>query len=302
MRLLAFCSSCILMSAFILNGAPGTTTEARRVFQDVVYSHVGDTNLSMDGELPLRGEGPFPTVILVHGGGWMRGERTRGVSPLFQPLRDAGMAWFSISYRLASDFGEIGSAVQDVVAAGHFLRDHAAEYNIDPNRIAVLGESAGGHLAAMAAFDEPKLFGAVVGFYSPTNLVDLAENSAFVPEQIRDVLRNSGFAPLLRMHLKSLSPVEKVRPDAPPFLLLHGTSDPVVPESQSEELQRRLKQAGVPCDLIIVKGGGHGMYYWDRFEPTVHWRSRAIEWLKANLNAPRQMPVADSLTHLPLAQ
>ena len=112
------------MSAFILNGDAGTTSDRRRVLHDVVYSHAGDTNLSMDGELPLRGEGPFPAVILVHGGGWIRGERTTGVSPLFQPLRDAGIAWFSISYRLASDYSEIGSAVQDVVAAGHFLRNY----------------------------------------------------------------------------------------------------------------------------------------------------------------------------------
>lgn len=263
---------------------------APRVFQNIVYSHAGDANLSMDGELPTQGEGPYPAVILVHGGGWIRGDRTTTVQPLFQPLRDAGFAWFSISYRLAADYVEIGSAMHDVLAAGHFLRDHATEYNIDPNRIAVMGESAGGHLATMAALEEPKLFSAVVAFYSPTNLIELAQTSSFVPEQIRDVLKNSALGPLLRMHLKSLSPVDKVRPDAPPFLLIHGTSDVVVPEEQSKEFQRRLKDAGVPCELITVKGAGHGMRYWDRYESASHWRSQMVDWLRVNLASTK--PVA----------
>src|SRR4051812_32951039 len=105
-----------LSAALCLMTAFSTTVFGAGLWRDVEYGRAGDTSLRMDGQTP-EGEGQFPAVILVHGGGWIRGDRVQTVEPLFKPLHDAGLAWFSISYRLAADYVEIGSAVQDVKAA-----------------------------------------------------------------------------------------------------------------------------------------------------------------------------------------
>ena len=126
--------------------------------KDVEYARAGKVSLRFDAHIP-NGAGPFAAVILVHGGAWVMGDKTNNVQPLIQPLTDAGFAWFSISYRLAGDVArnpigaamQLGTAESDVRRAVAFVKDHAAEYRVNPNRIALLGESAGGQLAAMAA-------------------------------------------------------------------------------------------------------------------------------------------------------
>src|SRR3954452_12951842 len=116
------------------------------VRRDIEYARVGDTRLAFDAAIPKTAE-PCPAVIVVHGGGWVRGDRRLDVAPLLDPLSDAGFAWFSISYRLMNDFTQFGAAIDDVSAAVRFVKTRAAEYRIDPDRIALLGESAGGQLA-----------------------------------------------------------------------------------------------------------------------------------------------------------
>ncbi len=118
--------------------------------EDIEYSRPGGVSLRMDAHIP-EGHGPFPAVIIVHGGAWVSGDRRANVHPLFQPLQDAGFAWFSISYRLATDIAQFGAGIVDVEEAVRYVKQHAAEYNIDPDRIALVGESAGAQLASMAA-------------------------------------------------------------------------------------------------------------------------------------------------------
>src|SRR5579863_4110937 len=129
--------------------APPVQESPVRTVNDIVYSRAGGADLVMDASLPASSI-PTAAIIIVHGGGWVRGDRRIDVRPLFKPLSDAGFAWFSISYRLASNVTEFGVAIDDVEAAVHYVKAHAAEYNIDTNRIALVGESAGGQLAAMA--------------------------------------------------------------------------------------------------------------------------------------------------------
>ncbi len=257
-----------------------TSTAGAATFSDIEYGKVGDLSLRMDGETPA-GPGPHPAVILVHGGGWIRGDRVWNVSPLFRPIHDAGFAWFSISYRLATDFFQFGVASQDVRTAIHHIRDNAARYGVDPNRIAILGESAGAHLAALAVLEEPKSVAAMVSLYGPMDLEDLAQTSTIVPAQIRDTLRNSAFGPLLAAHMRTLSPAQHIAPNPPPFLLIHGTSDPVVPISQSTAMQQKLKAAGGTADLITVPGGGHGLRYWSHSNS--NWQPQMLAWLRKTL-------------------
>ena len=126
----------------------------RENLKDIEYGRAGKYSLRLDLHIP-DGTGPFAAAILVHGGAWVAGDRINSVQPLFQPLSDAGFAWFSISYRLAGDVVrnpigaalQLGTAENDVRRAVAFVKQHASEYRVNPNKIVLIGESAGGQLA-----------------------------------------------------------------------------------------------------------------------------------------------------------
>jgi alpha-L-fucosidase 2 len=254
-----------------------------RTLDDIVYSRAGGTDLLLDASLPASSV-PTPAVIIVHGGGWVRGDRRIDVRPLFKPLSDAGFAWFSISYRLASNVTDFGVAIDDVEAAVCYVKAHAAEYNIDPRRIALVGESAGGQLAAMAALrgGEASSVKAVVGFYTPTDLVSLLRNSNYIPSQIRSQVIGTPWERLVMAGLSSLSPIDNVRHDMPPFLLIHGTSDPLVPFRQSEEMCDRMRQAGASCEVYPIDGAGHGIRWWSQSELRSA-DNKLVSWLEREL-------------------
>ena len=231
---------------------------------NIEFGTAAGTALYLDCAIP-EGDGPFAAAIIVHGGGWVRGDRRVDVAPLFRPLEDAGIAWFSIDYRLAGNITQFGTAIEDVRNAVLFVKAHAAEYRIDPERIALIGESAGGQLAAMAALEPAPgaSVKAVVGIYAPTDLVSLATDSTFIPAEIRNALHGTPFESILLARLGQLSPLQNVKPGAPPFLLIHGTSDPLVPFAQSRAMCDRLKAAGGSCVLYPVAGAGHGIRWWN---------------------------------------
>jgi acetyl esterase len=209
------------------------------------------------------------------------------VAPLFKPLSDAGIAWFSISYRLAADPLHFGVAVNDVEEAIRFVKAHAAEYRIDPDRLALVGESAGGQLAGMAALNNSPgtAVKAVVAIYAPTDLVSLLKSSDLIPAQIRNTLQGTPFEGLLRARLAQLSPIEKVRAGMPPFLMIHGTSDPLVPFAQSVAMCNRMQAVGAPCELFKVPGGGHGIRRWE-FDPAIAqpYKREMVRWLQEQLS------------------
>lgn len=253
-----------------------------KALEDIEYARAGGFSLRMDAWMP-DGPGPFPAAILVHGGGWVKGDRRGDVQPLFQPLEHAGIAWFSISYRLAKGSGEqiasallAGQAVDDVKHAISFIKAHAGEYNIDPNRIALIGESAGAQLAAMAAL-KPGSAGpvrAVVAFYGPFDLADLARKYVNGTD--------SNLVNMIFQGLGTYSPINLVTSDAPPFLLIHGTADTLVPFSQSEQMYARLQAAHVPSELYPVKGAGHGIRWWESAHVTAY-KQHMIDWLTDEL-------------------
>ncbi|MBV8820532.1 MAG: alpha/beta hydrolase [Acidobacteriaceae bacterium] len=255
---------------------------------NIEYGEAGGVSLRLDAHLP-EGPGPFPAAIIVHGGGWVAGDRVRNVQPLFQPLEKAGFAWFSISYRLVNDAPGLGSlllmghAVDDVRTAVKFVKEHALDYRIDPNRVVLIGESAGAQLATMAAL-KPGMAGpvkAVVAFYSPSDLSKLADQSPQIPDSVRKSLKDSPWAQMIMTGLLEMSPVNFVRQDMPPLLLIHGTSDSLVPYSQSQEMCARAREAGATCDLFPVRGGGHGLRNWEprltSYKPyMIHWLERQV--------------------------
>src|SRR5579872_3712803 len=117
-----------------------------RMLKDVVYGHAGGMDLTLDASIP-EGIGPFPAAVLVHGGGWVAGDKQQYITYIFQPLSDAGFAWFSINYRLAPQY-KFPADADDVEAAIRFVKANAAKYKSDPQRISLIGESAGGHLVS----------------------------------------------------------------------------------------------------------------------------------------------------------
>jgi acetyl esterase len=256
--------------------------------KDIEYGRAGTYSLRLDAHVP-DGPGPFAAVILVHGGAWVAGDRTSNVQPLFQPLSDAGFAWFSISYRLAADVArnplgaalQLGTAENDVRRAVAFVKEHASDYRVNPNKIALIGESAGGQLAAMAALrpDPEGAVQGVVAFYTPSDLASLARTSSLIPDNVRDAVKGTAFDDILMAGLKQFSPINYVSATSPPFLLIHGTDDNIVPFAQSERFCAKLRATGVGCELYPVQGGGHGMRAWPSSRVT-DYQATMIRWLQ----------------------
>lgn len=279
-----------MLNAFITAGAHArdrqpVSFELRR---NIEYTRVNGVGLNLDASVPNAGP-RLPAVIIVHGGGWVRGNRQTDVAPLFKPLTDAGFAWFSIDYRLAANPAQFGIAIDDVQQAVRFVRSHAAAFNIDPERLALLGESAGGQLAAMAALRAApgESVKAVVALYAPTDLVTLVKSSDYIPAGIRNSIRGTPWESLVLAGLAQLSPLNNVRRDMPPFLFIHGTRDSLVPFSQSRDMCRRMLQAGANCEIYPVEGGGHGLRWWES-DPRLAtaYKRKLVDWLRAQLAVP----------------
>jgi dipeptidyl aminopeptidase/acylaminoacyl peptidase len=160
-----------------------------------------------------------------------------------------------------------------------WVHAHAAEYRLDPKRIVLAGESAGAHLAALAAVraDKTTPVAAVVAFYAPSDLAALYTKGApLSPNQSALFGRTIADDATLEL-LRAASPITYVRAGLPPFLLLHGTADARVPYAQSTKLQAALRAAGVTCDLITIPEGAHGMTGWAKQVPD--FKARVVTWL-----------------------
>lgn len=230
-----------------------------------------------------------PAIIFVHGGAWKGGNREI-YHYYCVKLAEQGYVAATISYRL-SDVAPFPAAVQDVKCAVRWLRANAERFHIDPNRIAVAGGSAGGHLAMMAGYatDNPELEGtgghsevssrvqAVVNFYGPTDLTsDFARGSDVVVTFLGGVTYDKS-PELYRL----ASPSTHVSPDDPPTLILHGSIDNVVPISQAEIIVDRLQAVGVPYEYDRIEGWPHTM----DLEANVnrHCLAKIIEFLDKHL-------------------
>ena len=201
-----------------------------------------------------------PGVIVIHGGGWIQGNKESMLERFCLPFVEYGFVVANVEYRLAQS-ATAPAAVNDVLEAAKWFRDHAAGYKVDPNQIIVTGSSAGAHLAMMvgmapesAGLGPSVKIAAIINFYGISDVPDQLQGPhlqtyavTWVPEQAD------------RMELaKKLSPITYVRKGLPPVLSIHGDADPVVPYEQSVRLTKELKAAGDQAELITVPGGEHG--------------------------------------------
>ena len=263
----------------VLTGIPALARETTKIeiVRDVPYSKIGNgKELQMDIAYP-DGKGPYPAVLLVHGGAWRFGKRQE-LKEWMEYLAKDGYVAATISYRLLPDM-KFPDAVVDCKTAVRFLRANAEKYHVNKDKIGALGFSAGGYLVCMlgtadkeAGFegteylDQSSRVQAVVDFFGPTDL------SAYGND---DSAQNSTFAPMLGARFKEkpelykkASPISYVGKANSPFLILHGTKDWLVPIEQSRTMCQKLKDAGVAAELIEIEGGGHGFEDADRFKTT----------------------------------
>ncbi len=270
-----------LLSMVIASGASVQFQQKR----DIEYCQVDGISLRMDASIP-KDAVRVPAAIIVHGGGWVRGDRRTEVEPLFQPLNEAGIAWFSIDYRLATNAIQFGYGIDDVESAVRFIKSHASEFHIDASKMALIGESAGGQLAAMAALRLPQgSVKAVVAFYTPTDLVKLLKNSNYVPAQIRRSVEGTPWENLILAGLGQLSPIQNVRRNMPPFLFIHGTADPLVPYSQSTAMCQEMREAGASCEVYPLEGAGHGIRWWESSPRFEAYKRKMTNWLLAQFSS-----------------
>jgi acetyl esterase len=247
--------------------------------KDIEYARAGDVSLKLDASVP-DGQGPFPAVIIVHGGGFTGGNKQALVTPIFEPLARAGFVWFSIDYRLAPQY-KFPAAIQDVEQAIGYVKSHAADYKADPGRITLLGESAGGYLVSYVGTEtDPRWrVAAIVSFYAPHNLIGeykMMRRQGVEPAALVAFLGITTFDSEALGQLRQASPINRIRKGMPPYLLLHGTDDQLVDYQQSVDMCQHLKQVGNVCELYTVEGAGHGMTGWER---TPTYKQKVVDWL-----------------------
>ena len=265
---------------FLAPPAPTVRENGTAHYGGVTYAvPFGYRPLQLDLWVPPTA-GPAPLVVWVHGGAWIVGDR-RDLPPtlrpdqLFETLVDAGLAVATIDYRLVRE-AAFPAQLHDVKAAVRYLRAHAEELGLETSRVGIWGESAGGHLASLAGLTahRPDLEGDL-GVVGPSSAVDVVVDW-YAPTDLESMPRPTGASPLAEFLPEGVaspedqvlhgldeqarsdaSPVNHVTAAAPPFLIVHGTADPLVPYAQSEQLAAALTAAGVPVRLVPVDGAEH---------------------------------------------
>jgi len=269
--------------SFVLTLTATTAQDLPPLQKDIEFAKVGDVSLKLDAFVP-EGKGPFPTCILVHGGGFINGTKQHYITPLFEPLSKAGFTWFTIDYRLAPTH-RWPACADDVTAAVRWVHDHAAEYKVDPQRIALIGESAGGHLVSwVGSQNEKEKLGlaAVVPIYAPHDFeMQVKHHNNQLSKSFTGLFDVTELNDDTWVKLKRASVTTDLPSKLPPYLLIHGTKDLQVPYEQSIRFQKLMQEKGNTCDLITIEGGGHGMGGWNKLNSD--YREQLVAWLKKTL-------------------
>lgn len=241
---------------------------------NVPYAATDNPRQTLDLYLPKvrHDDKPLPVVVFIHGGAWQAGDKRGGIGALAPLVESGEYAGVSVGYRLTGE-AIWPAQIHDCKAAIRWLRANAEKYNLDPDKIGVTGTSAGGHLVAMLGTtgDVPELEGklgehlqessrvaCVVDQFGPSDLLAMggSHNNPNSPES----KLVGGAVQETQKVAREASATTHVSKDDPPFLLIHGTSDNVVPFNQSELLHKALQKGGVDSTLIPVQGGGHGNF------------------------------------------
>jgi acetyl esterase/lipase len=277
---------CLLLSALLFSPALAQEPQAKAkaqaqlpdnivVQRDLEYAKAGDVSLKLDVYQPkAESAKPRPCVVWIHGGGWQNGNKSNGARMLVGVLASGDYVGASVGYRL-TDVASWPAQINDCKAAIRYLRANATKLGIDPNKIGVWGGSAGGHLVSLlgTSGDVPELEGnlgttgvssrvtCVVDFCGPADFALFGLDSPRLNESNNSVYKLFGGPPKDKADTaKQASPVTYVTKDDPPFLIMHGTADPLVPINQAQRLHDAQQQAGCSTLFVKVIDGGHGFF------------------------------------------
>jgi len=253
--------ACVLIATFSLLAAPvSAQDETPTPDRMIPYKTVGDVELNLHvfdpkGEAPEAGR---PAIIFYFGGGWSGGSPSQFYHHC-RELADLGILAMSAEYRVKSRNNTTPfECVADGKSAVRYVRIHAEELGVDPEKVLVGGGSAGGHVAACT--------GTIQGLDEPGE--DLQVSSVPVAMCLFNPVIDTGpdgygYSKLLERY-EEISPVEHVRADVPPTILFHGTTDTTVPFANAEMFEERMEAAGARCELVAYEGQKHGFFNYGR--------------------------------------
>ncbi|MDR3702690.1 MAG: alpha/beta hydrolase [Candidatus Sulfopaludibacter sp.] len=260
--------------------------------EGIVYGVADGVQLTTDYYAP-KGSGVHPIAIIIHGGGYQRGDSKSGSEAYCADfLAPAGYAVFSINYRLAPQY-PYPYMVSDVERSVRYLRHNAAKWHADPARIALVGGSAGGFLSNMAGLRggpgdahapdpvdrESAKVQAVVTLFAQSSFATVPLNRD-VHALLDPLISQKGEAAALR----EASPITYVSADAPPFLQILGDKDEYIPFTEATNLDSALRKLGVASQVIRIPNGMHGTGGWHKLPNVPDWERRMVEWLNATLH------------------
>jgi acetyl esterase/lipase len=267
------CLTVIYFSAFAQTNPkkdifPTTTV----MYGNVPYANDTLKNHLLDIYLPPTGKSSYPVLIWIHGGGWRKGDKHSDMDYMANTVKSLikkGYAIASINYRYSTK-AKFPAQIQDCNQAIEFLYQHAAQYHLDRDKLALTGFSAGGHLAALLGLSNNNTVSSfyqegkrphfkiklVLDFFGINDLLSLKGIGATDPNAGVTLLLGASAADRPDL-AKIASPVTYIDKDDPPFLVVHGDHDEAVDFSQSTLLSSKLKAAGVKNELIIVSGAPH---------------------------------------------
>ncbi|MEK6323061.1 MAG: alpha/beta hydrolase [Acidobacteriota bacterium] len=251
-------------------GRAGDLANRYRIVPNVTYLTANNWDAKLDVYVRREVTAPNPTVIYIHGGGWVGGAKETSWLALV-PYLEAGWSVVNVEYRLAR-VSLAPAAVEDSRCALRWVIRNAKQYNFDTSRIVVTGHSAGGHLSlttgmlsASAGLDrvcpgnEELKIAAIVNWFGISDVADLLDGSNMKEYAVAWL----GGMPNREEVARRVSPLTYVRAGLPPTITIHGDADPIVPYTHAVRLQEALNKAGVPNHLVTIPGGKHGGFSHD---------------------------------------
>ena len=267
-RLLTGLLIVLAMTSSLRAQAPTPVPDTVIVEKGIEYANPDDQHLQLNLARPKTGDGPFPAIVCIHGGGFRAGKR-ESYDGLIVRLAEQGYVAITVTYRLAPKY-QFPAAVHDTKAAVRWVRANAAKYKIDPSRIGTTGGSAGGHLAqflgvtaGVKEFEgdggnpaESSAVACVVNVYGPSDFTKSYGKSVDAAE-VLPLFLGGNLEKARKLHLKA-SPLYWVTPVAAPTLCIHGTLDKYVAHEQAVWLVDKMNAAGAEAELLTLEGAGHG--------------------------------------------
>ena len=279
--------TCNVISAMSQKSAPEVKKAAKAILKkDLSYAHTDNPKQQLDLMLPAvrTSKGPLPVIVFIHGGGWRNGDKSGGHREL-QPYVESGeYAGVSVAYRLSKE-AKWPAQIHDCKAAIRWIRGNAEKYGIDPNRIGVMGTSAGGHLVSMLGttagvdrfegklgeyLDQKSDVQCVINLFGPSDFLTMND----YPSAIDHLGEKSPESQLLGktvkehpMEAKDVSPLTHVSQDDAPMLHIHGKKDPLVPWQQSEVFHNALLKVKVESETLFIPDGRHGGFKKEDYVP-----------------------------------